>query len=219
LSDGAGRRSFASDKRQDCANRISDSGKSFGAVREFSRTQTAHFTPWKKPRSAEAAGENRKVFMKLTKRGQQQGSQGALAPYGDINRIRSEINRIFQDPFAILQPSTSMFEGWEPKLDIFEDKDKVTVNAELPGMKKEDIEVNVQGDTLTIAGERKEEHEEQQEETFRSERFFGRFQRSITLPQVVDPQKVQANYKDGVLTITLPKSEEAKPKQIEVNAS
>ena len=156
--------------------------------------------------------------MKLQKR-HPANQPAAVTPYNDLNRIRNEINRIFQDPWAMLQPATSMFEGWEPKLDVYDDKDKVTIKAEVPGMKKEDIDVSIEGDTVTISGERKEEHEEKKGEVFRSERYFGRFQRSVTLPHAVDAGKVQANYKDGVLTITLVKSEEAKPKQIEVKVS
>ncbi|MGZ5528022.1 MAG: Hsp20/alpha crystallin family protein [Limisphaerales bacterium] len=153
--------------------------------------------------------------MKLKRHEGREGQSG-LAPYRDINRIRNELNRFFQDPLAVLQPSPSLFGGWEPNVDVYEDKDKITVKAEVPGMKKEDIEVSVEGDLLTIAGERKEEHEEKKGETYRSERYFGRFERSVSLSQQVDPSKVQANYKDGVLTIMLPKSEQHKPKQIEV---
>lgn len=119
----------------------------------------------------------------------------------------------------MLQPSPSLFGGWEPNIDVYDDKDKITVKAEVPGMKKEDIEVSVEGNVLTIAGERKEEHEEHKGEAFRSERYFGRFERSVSLSEAVDPGKVQANYKDGVLTITLPKSEQQKAKQIEVKSS
>lgn len=156
--------------------------------------------------------------MKLTRRHEGQGAQSSLAPYRDINRIRSELNRIFQDPLAMLQSGSSLLGGWEPTIDVYEDKDKITVKAEVPGMKKEDIEVAVEGNFLTISGERKDEHEEKQGEAFRSERYFGRFERSITLSENVDATKVQANYKDGVLTITLPKSEQHKAKQIEVKS-
>jgi len=104
-------------------------------------------------------------------------------------------------------------------VDDFEDKDNVIVKAELPGMKKEDIEVTLAGDMLSISGERKEEKESKDAENYRSERYFGRFQRSVTLPHQVDPNKIQASYKDGILTVTLPKSEEAKRKQIEVKVS
>ena len=163
--------------------------------------------------------------MKIAKRQREdQGAlspydMGALSPFNELNRIRKEIFRIFEDPFSALAPSTSFFEGWEPNIDIYEDKDKISVKAELPGMKKEDISVSLDGNTLTIAGERKHEEQHKEGETYRAERFFGRFQRSITLPQQVDSNKIQANYKDGVLTVTLPKSEEAKSKQIEVKTS
>ncbi len=134
----------------------------------------------------------------------------------EVNRIRNEINRIFEHPFGLATPSTSFFEGWEPNLDIYENKDTITVRAELPGMKKEEISVALDGDTLTLSGERQCEGQQREAETYRAERYFGRFQRSVTLPAPVDARKVQATYKDGVLTVTLPKSEEAKAKQIPV---
>jgi HSP20 family protein len=145
------------------------------------------------------------------------GGGGASPP--ELNRIRNEINRIFEDPFSLLSASTSFFEGMEPRLDVYDDKDKITVKAELPGLKKEDIQVSLDGDTLTISGERLEEQEQKDRETYRSERYFGRFQRSITLSQKVDPKRIEANYNDGILTIVLPKTEEAKPKRIEVKTS
>jgi HSP20 family protein len=142
--------------------------------------------------------------------------QGGLTPGLELNRLRREIDRLFEEPFGFLAPSTSFFEGWTPAVDIYEDKDKFTVRAELPGMKKEDISVSLDGDTLTISGERKQEEEKKEGEEYRTERFFGRFQRSITLPAPVQTDKIEASYKDGILTITLPKAEEAKPKQIAV---
>lgn len=99
--------------------------------------------------------------MKLARR--QREDQGTLArhggdltPFNQLSRIRSEINRIFEDPFSVF-PSTSFFEGWEPAMDVYDDKDKITVRAEVPGMKKEDIQISVECNTLTISGERKEE--------------------------------------------------------------
>jgi len=136
-----------------------------------------------------------------------------------LNRLREEINRVFEEPFGALSQATGFFGGWSPSLDVYEDKDNVFVKAELPGMKKEDIDVSLTGDTLTISGQRKEAQETKDAENYRSERFFGRFQRSITLPHAVDPNKIQASYKDGILTVTCAKSEEAKRKQIDVNVS
>lgn len=142
-----------------------------------------------------------------------------MSPFGELNRLRSEIDRFFEDPFSLLAPTTGFFEGWEPSINIYEDRDKTTVKAELPGMKKEDIHISLVGNTLSISGERKKEEERKEGETYRSERYFGRFQRNITLPTAVDGNKIAATYKDGVLTVTLPKAEEAKPKQIPVKAS
>lgn len=144
---------------------------------------------------------------------------GLLSPFTELSRIRSEINRFFEDPFAMTLPTTTLFEGWEPSVDVYEDKDKLTVKAELPGMKKEEIDVSLVGNTLTISGERKHEEERKEGEMYRAERYFGRFQRSIPLSTAADPSKIEASYKDGVLTVTCPKSEEFKAKQIPVKAS
>lgn len=164
--------------------------------------------------------------MKLTRRERHQDrgalssfGQSTLAPFNQLNRIRNEINQIFEDPFGFASAASTFFEGWTPAVDIYEEKDKITVRAELPGMRKEDIEVTVVGDTLTISGERKQEEERKEGETYRSERYLGRFQRSIALPTEVDPNKVQANYKDGVLTVNVAKSEQARRKQIEIKTS
>jgi HSP20 family protein len=132
--------------------------------------------------------------------------------------LRDEINRLFETPFGDAG-SESEFFGWAPALDLYEDKDNLVVKAELPGMKKEDIEISLHQGSLIISGERKEETKEGQGENSRSERFFGRFQRSLELPKPVDPNKVTASYKDGLLTVTLPKTEESKPKQITVKAA
>jgi HSP20 family protein len=104
-----------------------------------------------------------------------------------------------------------------PALDIHEDADRVTVKLEAAGMKKEDFDISLHDDNLTISGERKAETEKREGESFRSERFFGSFSRTITLPAMVKADGVSATYTDGVLTITLPKAEEAKPKKIEVS--
>lgn len=163
--------------------------------------------------------------MKLARRERQ--DRGALAPFtrgsgspfNELSRIRNEIDRIFEDPFGLLAPTTGFFEGWAPPLDVYEDKDKYVVKAELPGMKRDEINVSLDGNTLTVSGERKEEQEKNEGDTYRAERYFGRFQRSITLPAAVDANKIQAAYNDGVLRVTLHKSEEAKPKHIQVKTS
>jgi HSP20 family protein len=101
-------------------------------------------------------------------------------------------------------------------MDVSEDREHFYVKAELPGMRKEDIEISLHNGALSISGERKAENTYENAETHRTERFFGRFQRSISLPSAIAADQVKAHYKDGVLTVTLPKTEEAKPKQIDV---
>ncbi len=139
------------------------------------------------------------------------------SPFRQLSRLHDEIDRLFEEPFGgWLSPTTPLFEGWLPAVDVYEDKDNVFVKAELPGMKKEDIAVSVSGNMLHISGERKEEAEHKDAGSYRSERYFGSFQRSLPLPEPVEADKIHAEYKDGVLTITCPKTEEAKRKQIEV---
>ncbi len=136
-------------------------------------------------------------------------------PFERLATLRDEMNRIFDNSWP--SRDTGLFSGWSPPVDVFEDKDGFSVLCELPGMKKEEIDLSVHNGTLTIAGERKHEHAGKEGESFRSERYFGRFQRSVSLPTAVDSSKVKAIYRDGVLEVELPKSEEAKQKQIEVN--
>ena len=111
-----------------------------------------------------------------------------------------------------------LFSGWTPALDLYQNNDNIVAVVELPGMRKEDIEISLQDGTLIISGERKDETSRENGAT-RTERCTGKFRRSITLPTRVDANKVSATYKDGILTVTLPKAEEAKPKQIQINLS
>lgn len=142
------------------------------------------------------------------------------SPFWHLTTLRDEIDRLFESPLAELTRGTQQFlGGWLPAVDLFDDKENVVVRVELPGMKKEDIEISLHEGVLTIGGERKEEHKTKEAEMYRSERFLGRFQRTITLPSPVKADKVSATYKDGMLTVTLPKTEESKPKQIEVKVS
>lgn len=108
---------------------------------------------------------------------------------------------------------------WSPALDVHDDKEAFTVTLEAPGLKKENFEISYHDGVLSIAGERKQVEEAKEKNYFRRERLFGRFTRSVSLPTAVKPGAVTANYKDGILTVTLPKAEEAKPKQIEVNVN
>ena len=138
------------------------------------------------------------------------------APFNRLATLREEVDRLF----GLTTPrNLGLFDGWSPVLDIYQDKENVVVKVELPGMKKEDIQISMHEGMLTITGERKIEEETGEGETFRRERFYGKFQRALTLAAPVAADKVKAAYKDGVLTVTLPKSEEAKPKQIDVSVN
>src|SRR5436190_2487741 len=139
--------------------------------------------------------------------------------FGQLTGLRDEIDRLFEAPLAELARTSQLLSGWTPALDMYEDKDNVYVRAELPGMKKEDIDVSLHNGSLNISGERKNEEEFKDAEVYRSERFVGRFQRALTLPTPVAADQIKAQYKDGILNITLPKADEAKPKQIDVKVN
>ena len=108
--------------------------------------------------------------------------------------------------------------GWAPAIDVFEKEDKFVVKAELPGMKEEDINVSVVGDTLTIKGERKAESEVKEDDYHYCERSYGSFSRSLAVPSNIDAKKIEANHEDGVLEISLRKIPEVKPKKVSVSA-
>jgi len=136
-----------------------------------------------------------------------------------LTDLRDEIDRLFEAPLAELARSSQLLSGWAPTLDMFEDKDNLYVKAELPGMKREEIDLSLHEGMLSISGERRSEGKHEDAEVYRSERFFGRFQRTVSLPTLVATDKVKAQYKDGILTIMLPKTEESKPKHIDVNVT
>ena len=133
--------------------------------------------------------------------------------------LRNDLDTLLELPFwAGSGRQSQLFSGWAPALDLHQSKDNIFAVVELPGMRKEDIEISLQDEVLIISGERKEETIQENDAT-RTERCTGKFRRTITLPARVDVNKVSATYKDGVLTVTLPKAEEAKPKQVQINPS
>ena len=139
------------------------------------------------------------------------------APSGLMQRWQREIDRLFGDPFGgWLIPDESFMEDWVPAINVYEEKDNFVVEAELPGMKKDEIHIYMSGDNLNITGQRSEEREEKRREAYRSERYFGRFHRMIPLPVTVKADAIEARYRDGILTVTCPKTEEARAKQVEV---
>ena len=137
--------------------------------------------------------------------------------FDQLTNIRDEINRLFESPLE--NGNSDVFNTWAPALDLYEDNDQLIVRAELPGMKKEDIDISLNENVLTVSGERKNEKKYEHGKTSREERFFGRFTRSLALPMQVDGNRVKAGYKDGLLTVTLPKAEEAKPRQIQIQGN
>jgi len=144
-----------------------------------------------------------------------------LALWPSLDRwtsLRDDLNSLFELPFwSGFGRQGQLFSGWSPALDLYQNNDNIVAMVELPGMRKEDIEISLHEGALTIAGERKSESSNG-EKAERTERYIGKFRRSITLPTRVDANKVSATYRDGILTVTLPKAEEAKPKQIQVKA-
>ena len=143
---------------------------------------------------------------------------GAL---GDLLGMQEDINRLF-DATLGRRPleRVSMFEGeWAPAIDVLEDESRVVVKAELPGMTRQEIEVSILGDTLTIKGEKRRESPEQGDRYHRLERVYGTFHRSISLPSSVVSGKASASFKNGMLEIEIPKKEEAKPRQIRIDVS
>jgi len=141
-------------------------------------------------------------------------------PFQDLAAVQDRMNRLFNE-FHNRQDDDVMTRGaWVPLVDIFENGNReLVIKAELPAMSREDIDVTVENQTLSIRGEKKFNHEVKDEQYHRVERTYGSFSRSFTLPSTVDVSKVAADYKDGVLTVTLPLREEAKPKQVKVEVA
>ncbi len=135
----------------------------------------------------------------------------------DLFGLRSDFNRVFDTFFGENGFESQAGITFVPNVDISDDKDAFYVTVEIPGMSKENIKVNVKSNVLTICGEKKVESEQANRNFYRSERTFGIFCRSFELPDLVDMERIEANYKDGLLYLSIPKKEESKPKQIEIN--
>lgn len=137
-------------------------------------------------------------------------------PFGDFGNVRSLFNDLFEENFdrSWTQPSQSK---WYPAVDVLESKDSYLIRAELPGMKKEDINVEVKDGTLVISGESKSEKPAEGVEYRHVERIAAKFYRSFALPETVKQDGIDATYKDGILEIHVPKADRAKPRQIEIN--
>ncbi|MBD3382843.1 MAG: Hsp20 family protein [candidate division Zixibacteria bacterium] len=137
-------------------------------------------------------------------------------PYRSMESVQDEVNKVF-DSFFGTPAMSGREDAWTPDVDIIEDKDSITVNVDIPGMKKDDIKVSVHDQSLTIRGERRYEKEDKDKNYHRTERMYGAFSRTFSLPSTVEGDRIKANYKDGVLKIELPKVEEVKPKEIPIS--
>jgi HSP20 family protein len=133
----------------------------------------------------------------------------AWPTFGRLANLQEELDHLFESPLR----------AWAPVLDVREDADNFVIRAELPGLKRDDISVSLQDGALVISGERTVEKVEEGVEVHRQERYYGKFQRALSLPAPVAADKIKAQYKDGVLTVTVPKAEEAKPKQIDISVN
>src|SRR6202162_280645 len=138
-------------------------------------------------------------------------------PYREFNNVQERLNRLFNASFNEGRDESLATSSFAPAVDVYEDEHNVTLKMEVPGIDEKDIDVRIEGNTLTVHGERKFEKDEKEENYRRIERQYGSFTRSFTLPSSVDPAQVSANYDKGVLKINLAKKAEAKPKQIKVN--
>jgi len=136
----------------------------------------------------------------------------------DFVGVQRDINRLFDNFFHSGSPveETMAASYFAPAVDIAEQENEYVVKVELPGVTKDDVKISVESSTLTIKGEKKQDKEEKSKDFHRVERSYGSFQRSFTLPSTVKNDKIDAVFNNGILTITMPKSEEAKPKLIEV---
>ncbi|MFB0506415.1 MAG: Hsp20/alpha crystallin family protein [Thermodesulfobacteriota bacterium] len=137
-------------------------------------------------------------------------------PFGELSSLRREMDRLWENFFGE-RPLTRMWEReWAPSLDVSETRDNFVVKAEVPGIDAKDIDISLTGDVLTIKGEKRQEKEEKEEDYHLVERSYGSFSRSVRLPAEVESNKIKASYKNGILNITLPKSEKVKAKEVKI---
>ncbi len=140
-------------------------------------------------------------------------------PMGDVFSLRHQMNHLFDDVFrpVVRGDSRLSMRNWNPTVDIYDNDEYIFITAELPGIDKKDIVIDVKDGVLTLKGERSFDNEVKEKKYYRRERTFGKFERVFRLPADVDPEKISADYKDGILKIDIPKPEEQKPKQITVH--
>lgn len=142
-------------------------------------------------------------------------------PFRDLVSLQERMNRLFEESFRGITRSGGEEEWsvgtWAPAVDIYEQSPNIVLKAELPGVNPKDVDIRVENNVLTLHGERKFDAEVKRDSYHRVERAYGSFSRSFTLPSVIDTEQIQADYKDGVLTVVLPKREEARLRQIQIS--
>ncbi len=139
-------------------------------------------------------------------------------PFREIMSLREAIDKLFEDSFVTPSRLLRGFEERIPPIDMYQTDDAVVIKSALPGVKPEEVDITITGNTLTIKGESKAEEEVKKEDYIYREHRYGAFSRSIALPEGLNTDKAEARFEDGILTLTIPKAEELKPKQIKVKA-
>ena len=140
-------------------------------------------------------------------------------PAREVDSLQSEVNRVFDAFFGTGGAGATRARRWVPAMDLVETEDQLVLKADLPGLSHDDVSIEIKDGALTVAGERRAEHEENSEGFYRVERAFGQFSRSMTLPDGIDAEKVSADFHDGVLEVRIPKPEQRKPHRVAIGAS
>ena len=140
-------------------------------------------------------------------------------PLRGLNTLQEQVNRLFEDSVTRTRSGQAELASWAPAVDIFETENELVIKADLPDVREKDVDVRVENNTLTIRGERKFNNEVHEDNYLRVERAYGTFTRSFSLPNTVNTEGIQAEYRNGVLSVRLPKREETKPKQIKISVS
>ncbi len=141
-------------------------------------------------------------------------------PFRELRSLQDEMNRLFMSNYSRGSNQEGFTSGaWNPQVDIFENKDQIVLEAELPGLKPEEVDISIENNVLTLHGERKFEKKDENDNFHRVERSYGSFTRSFTLPPTVSSENAQADFENGILRLTLAKREEAKPRRIEIKAN
>ncbi len=137
-------------------------------------------------------------------------------PFGEMRNLQDEVNRLFASNFSRGGDNELTRGAWSPQVDIFENKDQIVLEAELPGVKPEEVDISIENNVLTLHGERKFEKKDEGDNFHRVERSYGSFTRSFTLPSTVSSENATAEFENGILRLTLAKREESKPRRIEI---